>query len=594
MNTQKTFTDLAPELQAKVFKYMPKGLELSLVSNDFAQGWKQGLEHVEILTVPVTLLERSTFPRLKSAKFSLDSLSNLPRDERKNLLDSYITKLSTIPSLRHITISHTRDAVSLLQILQAFKTNKRIEAVTIEGVAFESALIARRAKAIFEVLAQMSLKVLTLRRCRLSFLPDLFTVSNNTPLAASLTHFNLDKNLILSAPFTALYSLPKLETLSLRDNKLRSIEGLGHFPSLIHLDISANLLQRLPETLVALTKLRSLIIKNNKLREMPSRILSQLQSLVSLSADNNPCVLVLESHTFQDLPLRHLSLNASPAPQIEAAPMPSSTSTSSVADETVVSVEVVQEPISAAFLASIPSGLETLCMQHHQVNLIPSGFFDNQAASLARFDLSSNALTSIPTDFAKLSNLDVLSLANNNLSQIINGLDNLPASLQSLNLSSNPLAIMPSSISRFSNLTTLALSDANLTDLPSTICELTRLRTLDLADNCLSSLPEALSALSSSSCKVSLCDEDKHEHLTTYAPKPKPVTRLSSSKTSGASTCDVTSPRGTRSVPGFVVFSDSQWNKLKSLLAKGSGKEDLPDLLLCDSSLTPTSPSVSC
>lgn len=105
MNTHKTFTDLAPELQAKVFKYMPKGLEVSLVSNDFAQGWKQGLEHAEILTVPITLLDRSTFPRLRSVEFSLEKLSGLSRDERKNLLDSYTTKLSLIPSLRHIIIS---------------------------------------------------------------------------------------------------------------------------------------------------------------------------------------------------------------------------------------------------------------------------------------------------------------------------------------------------------------------------------------------------------------------------------------------------------------------------------------------------------
>eukprot|EP01096_Ripella_sp_DP13-Kostka_P011210 TRINITY_DN44_c0_g1_i2.p1 TRINITY_DN44_c0_g1~~TRINITY_DN44_c0_g1_i2.p1 ORF type:complete len:451 (+),score=250.02 TRINITY_DN44_c0_g1_i2:636-1988(+) len=450
-------------------------------------------------------------------------------------------------------------------------------------------MIARKTKAIFELLVQMSLKALTLRRCRLSSLPALFT-SPNTPLSASLTHLNLDKNLILAAPFTALYSLPKLETLSLRDNKLRSVEGLGQFPSLVLLDVSANLLQRLPETLVALTKLRTLIVKNNKLREMPSRILSQLQSLVSLSADNNPCVLLLESHTFQDLPLRHLSLNASPAPQIEAAPMPSSSSSSSgniVADETV---EVVQEPTTASFLASIPSGLETLCMKHHQVNLIPSDFFDNQAASLARLDLSNNGLASIPADFAKLSKLDILSLANNNLSEIINGLDNLPSSIQSLNLSSNPLAIMPSSINRFSNLTTLVLSDAKLNDLPSTVCELTHLKTLDLADNLFPSLPKSLSALSSS-CKVSLCDEDKDEHLIMSAPRPRPLPRLSSSKTTAASSSVTTSPRGTRSPPGLVVFSDYHWDKLNSFFAKGSGKEDLPDLLLCDQS---HSSSISC
>lgn len=468
-----------------------------------------------------------------------------------------------------------------MQILQAFKDNKKIEAVTIEGVAFESTMIARKTKMIFETLTQMSLKALTLHRCRLSSLPDLFTAPNS-PLSASLTHLNLDKNLILAAPFTALYRLPKLESLSLRDNKLRSVEGLGQFPSLAHLDVSANLLQRLPETLVTLTKLRSLIIKNNKLREMPSRILSQLQSLVSLSADNNPCVLLLESHTFQDLPLRHLSLNASPAPQIEAIPM--------VADETVVPVVLVQEPTTASFLASIPSGLETLCMQHHQVNLIPSDFFDNQAASLARLDLSNNDLSSIPADFAKLSKLDILSLASNNLPEIINGLDNLPSSLQGLNLSNNPFAIMPSSISRFTNLTTLALSDANLNQLPSTVCELSHLRTLDLARNPLSSVPQL-----SSACKVSLYDEDKDEHLAVSAPRPsRAAPRLSSSKTPGVPSSMVTSPRGTRSIPGLVALSDYHWDKLNSFLAKGSGKEDLPDLLLlCDQSHS-TSSSISC
>ncbi|KAE8308498.1 hypothetical protein BDV41DRAFT_501770 [Aspergillus transmontanensis] len=122
----------------------------------------------------------------------------------------------------------------------------------------------------------------------------------------------------------------------------------------------------------------------------------------------------------------------------------------------------------------------------------------NQFGGLEVLDLHGNLLRSLPIGFRRLQRLHTLNLSNNKLKlediQIIMEM----GSVKDLKLAKNHLqGSFPADIKNLSNLEVLDLHSNSLTELPNEVAYLTSLRVLNVGDNHLSTLPfEGLSKLS--------------------------------------------------------------------------------------------------
>jgi hypothetical protein len=96
--------------------------------------------------------------------------------------------------------------------------------------------------------------------------------------------------------------------------------------------------------------------------------------------------------------------------------------------------------------------------------------------------LSSNQLTTLPTEIGNLTDLTSLVLSYNQLTTLPAEIGSLQ-NLTSLDLSFNQLTALPTEIGKLTNITSLDLSYNQLTALPPEIEKLTLLTTLWLAEN---------------------------------------------------------------------------------------------------------------
>ena len=110
------------------------------------------------------------------------------------------------------------------------------------------------------------LQSLMLRKNRIN---QLVFSSDLSLLGLGLSHLDLGHNQIESLPpnFGAVF--PKLISLNLRANKLKSVQGLQNHQLLDELDVSDNQISKIPKRLV-LPKLTKLLINGNALKSIRS------------------------------------------------------------------------------------------------------------------------------------------------------------------------------------------------------------------------------------------------------------------------------------------------------------------------------------
>lgn len=111
-----------------------------------------------------------------------------------------------------------------------------------------------------------------------------------------------------------------------------------------------------------------------------------------------------------------------------------------------------------------------------------------------KLDLSGLALRAVPGELARLTHLQDLNLAHNELTQFPDVVTDLPA-LETLSLSDNALTTLPESIGYMSSLKSLRLNINQITDLPRAIGAVTTLQKLYLHHNPLCSLPPTITQL---------------------------------------------------------------------------------------------------
>lgn len=92
-------------------------------------------------------------------------------------------------------------------------------------------------------------------------------------LFSNIRSLDLKGNALVYLPIEQLRGLPSLEKLSLMQNSLKALAGIGTLTTLVKLDVSSNKLARIPTELLALQpKLKRFSIANNPLTCVPTRV----------------------------------------------------------------------------------------------------------------------------------------------------------------------------------------------------------------------------------------------------------------------------------------------------------------------------------
>ncbi|XP_061078527.1 PH domain leucine-rich repeat-containing protein phosphatase 2-like [Conger conger] len=221
-------------------------------------------------------------------------------------------------------------------------------------------------------------------------------------------------------------------------NRLTTVNIYPVPNQLMHIDLSWNLLECLPDWVCDTRKIEVLDVSHNLLSELPTRLLGSL-SLRKLLAGNN---------------------------QLQRVP---------------------------DLLDHIP--LETLDLQHNQLSQLPESFF-SKALNLSYLNLSANHLEAIPPSSQSeqsLSTLQELYLTGNKLNENSAALLAGHQNLRVLHIAYNQLLSFPASVlSKLELLEELNLSGNQLRGLPSTLSGCRRLHALVAHSNHITVFPEVL------------------------------------------------------------------------------------------------------
>jgi len=258
---------------------------------------------------------------------------------------------------------------------------------------------------------------LNLRYSHIKNLPD--EVGDFT----ALTRIDLSGNLLKKLP-ESIGRLKKLDCLLAYDNKIsalpESFSGLG---SLRHLDVRLNNLKKFPEQITELGKLEILYIESNSIKAVPEKI-SRLKFLNQLSFGGG---------NLSALPEQLTSL-----------------------------VSLNKLIVGSSSLKKIPDSITRL-------------------KNLKKLDLSSCSLVEFPVSICSLSKLEDLDLSNNRIGAVPAEIE-LMVSLKRLNLNSNGLTEFPVNIVRLTSLETLEITYNKITVFPEVLSEMTSLKHICAGD----------------------------------------------------------------------------------------------------------------
>ena len=270
----------------------------------------------------------------------------------------------------------------------------------------------------------------------------------------------LDRMDLSSIP-NEVFRLEHLTTLSLRGNSLTNLpSAISALKNLRTLRLDDNELTRLPVAISELTELKGLSLEGNQFTDIPSELL-QLRNLEYLGIG-----LVNLSAVPPGLPemlnLRRLRLSS----DWRSGPL---------------SVDV-QPLTKMRFLKDL--GLSGIGLKS-----LPDGF--SEFTDLEFLSLRDNQLTTVPDWISRFTSLDLLDLANNNLTVFPPAILNL-LNLRTLHLGDNKITKLPDAISNLQNLENLTLYRNEIKNLPESFSELRNLRYLNCWNCLFESFPAAL------------------------------------------------------------------------------------------------------
>ncbi|NWY67287.1 MFHA1 protein, partial [Erithacus rubecula] len=287
-------------------------------------------------------------------------------------------------------------------------------------------------------------------------------------------------------------ALSGLRVLSLRRNRLGRLPAaaLRHLGRLAELDLSHNRLRGLGDggALAGLRGLRKLSLSHNELGAeglgLPSR-LAELGCLEELDLSFNRLRRLPEGlgrlRHLRTLDVDHNLLPSFPAPLLELA-----------------SLEEL-DCSGNRHLGALPEGiavlrrLKILWLSGTGLASLPEGLC--QLSALESLMLDGNQLQVLPADFGRLQRLKMLNLSSNLLEEFPSAILAL-SSLEELYLSRNQLTVLPPHLCQLHQLRTLWLDNNHIRYLPDSIVLLHSLEELVLQGNQIAILPEGFGQLS--------------------------------------------------------------------------------------------------
>ncbi|XP_006141088.1 transforming growth factor beta activator LRRC32 [Tupaia chinensis] len=267
--------------------------------------------------------------------------------------------------------------------------------------------------------------------------------NTSTHALSQLLNLDLSYNEIELVPSDFLAHLTSLHFLNLSRNCLRTFEArhAGSLPCLVRLDLSWNMLEALELGSRTLGSLRTLLLQDNALQDLPSYTFASLASLQRLDLQGNrvnPCggpgkpgpsgcvsfsgisslrtlnlvdneIRVLRAGAFLHTPLTELDLSANPGLDV-----------------------------AMGALAGLEASLEVLALQGNGLAVLQ---VDLPCFScLKRLNLAENRLSHLPA-WTQAVSLEVLDLRNNSFSLLPgSAMGGLETSLRRLYLQGNPLS----------------------------------------------------------------------------------------------------------------------------------------------------------
>ena len=333
-----------------------------------------------------------------------------------------LTKLQKLPSLQSLYLSNISNIDGRLEKLKFNKLTK-IELNSDELKANQTLFkfLANQSKLKSINISSSSPQSLDVNLSKLKQLTDLTITGRSDSLNVNIN----------------LKELTKLKSLKLSSFKLNLKRT--EFPNnLLRLDLTGNHMKVLPDAILKLSKLETLILAYNSLIRLPANI-PDLKSLKNLDLLKNRLKELPEN--FGELKnLQTLNIRANP-------------------------------------IIQLPESMERLY-------------------NLTSLEIQYGNLTKLPANIGRLSKLKVLNLNDNFIEQLPESIVNLK-NLKTLNLSSNQLIALPNHLGNMSALEDLNLNLNNIRRIPISIGKLQAMKTLNLGFNDLDSLPYEISELKS-------------------------------------------------------------------------------------------------
>ena len=209
-------------------------------------------------------------------------------------------------------------------------------------------------------------------------------------------------------------ALQHLETLSLYDCQISSLEGIGMLeccPQLSSLNMGRNPLTQVPEEITRLApSLKELLLDDCALAGPFPACLLEMENLEMLRMSNNQ--------------LTTLPADISKLSKLEVLALDRNLLTSI--------------PYELQYLTD----LKTLLLRHNQLRELPEGVPGSALLNLTLLHISSNQLTKLPDSLVDCSSMTHLYANGNQLKELPFGMERL-ANLQRLNLSHNQIDYLP-------------------------------------------------------------------------------------------------------------------------------------------------------
>ncbi|KAK9368922.1 phosphatase 2C-domain-containing protein [Lipomyces kononenkoae] len=313
----------------------------------------------------------------------------------------------------------------------------------------------------------------------------------------TLTTLNLANAKMSSFPEGFFEKIVNLETLTLDNNHFSTIPSqIGRLRRLARFSCVSNSLSSLPPEIGTLSELRQIDVHSNTLSTLPSEIW-QLSNLETLNASSNnldtfPMLLYLGSISSEASGLRSVSEEGGVQGDFQTRRTSNMSSSSGYSPRDMAGRR--ESEYSAASSDAGPThrqvltsaGIESGASRKDSA-MSASRLANTMAQSIRYLYLADNQLNDDSfKEISFLTELEVLNLSYNYLSEIPVGTLGRLVSLRALYLSGNNLTILPADdLFRLTNLKIFHVNANNLLTLPAELAEINQLLVLDVGSNSL-------------------------------------------------------------------------------------------------------------